>query len=136
MRRDLHGRAMDDLIRVLKALADPTRVQILTLLADGDLCVGALAKRLGVTDSAVSQHLRILREAGLVDGEKRGYWVHYAVQRQRVRQAAAEVAQFFSKLSHPTPRECPPTSTCAGRGRPADKRLERSRRRTPRRQGA
>ena len=46
---------------------------------EGALCVNALAHKLGVTQSAVSQHLRVLRQAGLVRGERYGAFVHYAL---------------------------------------------------------
>ena len=82
---------MDDIkemARVFKALSDETRLRLVMLLAeqgpDGALCVGALAKRLGVTQSAVSQHLAVLRAAGLVIDERRGYFVHYRVNRHRL----------------------------------------------------
>jgi DNA-binding transcriptional ArsR family regulator len=65
------------LARILKVLAVPARVRIVTLLKGRMLCVGALAVRLDVTQGAVSQHLRIMRDAGLVIDEKRGYYVHY-----------------------------------------------------------
>ncbi len=67
---------------ILKALADETRFQIINLLLTHDLCVGALANRLGLSKAAISQHLQILRKAGLVRGEKRGYWTHYTVERK------------------------------------------------------
>jgi DNA-binding transcriptional ArsR family regulator len=70
------------LAKVCKSLSVDTRVRLLRLLGDQSLCVGALAKRLGITPGAVSQHLRVLREAGLVAPEKRGYFVHYQVDRQ------------------------------------------------------
>jgi DNA-binding transcriptional ArsR family regulator len=60
-----------------QALSSSTRVRILELLRGASLCVNALASRLKVTQGAVSQHLRVLREAGLVVPEKRGYFVHY-----------------------------------------------------------
>ena len=63
--------------RILKVLAVDTRVEIIRLLRGRTLCVNALAGRLGVTQGAVSQHLRIMRDAGLVVDEKRGYSVHY-----------------------------------------------------------
>lgn len=69
------------LARLFKALSDETRLRLLKLLADqgseGALCVGALAGRVGITQSAVSQHLAVLRDAGLVVDERRGYFVHY-----------------------------------------------------------
>ena len=87
---------------LFKALSDPTRLKLMRLLGEnaahrgahsgdeasecppphecdghGFLCVNALAHRLGVTQSAVSQHLRVLRQAGLVRGARRGAFVHY-----------------------------------------------------------
>lgn len=68
---------------IFKALADPTRLELVKHLCHQHepeaLCVNALAGLLGITQSAVSQHLRILKNAGLVRGERRGYHVHYAV---------------------------------------------------------
>jgi ArsR family transcriptional regulator len=66
-----------DLAYICKILSVGTRVQILQLLKSSALCVGALSARLDVTQGAVSQHLRILREADLVVAEKRGYFVQY-----------------------------------------------------------
>jgi len=58
------------------ALSDPTRLKLLRLLSQqkepNALCVNALAYQLGVTQSAISQHLRLLKSAGLVKGERRG----------------------------------------------------------------
>ena len=71
---------MDRLILRLKALSDETRFKLFLLLAERQLCVGGLAKVLGISESAVSQHLKILRNAGLIKGEKMGYFVHYKVQ--------------------------------------------------------
>jgi len=118
---------VDDLVKLFKALADPTRAQILVHLSDGDLCVGAVARRLGVTHSAVSQHLRILREAGLVDGDKRGYWVHYSLDRKQIRSISAKVGKWLERL-HSSPvgkcvdtRECPRKGD-ARSGKPATRR--------------
>lgn len=82
---------MEHLPRVLKALADETRYKMVDLLLTHDYCVGALAARLGVSEAAVSQHLQILRKAGLAKGEKRGYWTHYSVERDVLRQIADEL---------------------------------------------
>ena len=69
--------------RVFHALADPTRLKLVKLLCrqhDPDaLCVNALAAFLGVTQPAVSQHIRVLKSAGLVKGERRGYHIHYFI---------------------------------------------------------
>ena len=81
----------------LKALADEKRLRILRLLVNTDLCVGALAKHIGISKPAVSQHLRILRKAGLVKGEKRGYWTHYAVDIGTLAQIAKELNDLANK---------------------------------------
>ena len=65
--------------RIFRVLSVETRVRIVQLLKKRALCVNALAARLKVTPPAVSQHLRILRDADLVIAEKRGYYVHYRV---------------------------------------------------------
>ena len=66
-----------DMARILSVLSSDTRVQIVRLLHGRALCVNALAGQLAVTQAAVSQHLRVMRDAGLVIDEKRGYHVHY-----------------------------------------------------------
>jgi len=74
-----------ELAQLCKTLSVDTRIRILQLLQEHSLCVNALAARLNVTYSAVSQHLRILRTAGLVCCEKQGYWVHYALDETGLR---------------------------------------------------
>lgn len=77
-----------DLARFYKALGDETRLRLVELLAHQErgraLCVGRLAQELGVTSSAVSQHLRVLKDLGLVRGERRGYRIHYYLNRERL----------------------------------------------------
>lgn len=75
---------MKEFIAILRALADETRFKILNLLLTHDLCVGGLAHRLEISKAAISQHLQVLRKAGLVKGEKRGCWTHYSVERNAV----------------------------------------------------
>ena len=74
---------------VFSALADPTRLKLVKLLcrqrAPDALCVNALAGFLGVTQSAVSQHLRVLRAIGLVKGERRGYHIHYYINPETIK---------------------------------------------------
>ena len=65
--------------RVFRALAVEKRLEIVQLLAKRTLCVGALSNLLGVSAGAVSQHLRILKDAGLVEPDRRGYFIHYSL---------------------------------------------------------
>jgi DNA-binding transcriptional ArsR family regulator len=84
---------IEDLADIFKALSDPTRLRLVRLLSEhqGALCVNALAHRLGVTQSAVSQHLRVLRQARLVQGARHGYQVHYALDPERLEQYKAKL---------------------------------------------
>jgi len=81
-----------DLTRMCTALSVDTRVRIIQLLRERPLCVNALAARLEITHSAVSQHLRVLREAGLVLPDRRGTWVHYRLDEKRAQQWADAIS--------------------------------------------
>ena len=85
------------LARIFKALSLDTRVRIVLLLKERALCVNALAARLGVSASAVSQHLRILRDADLVIPDKRGYYVHYELNRKTLRRWRELVDDLLSE---------------------------------------
>lgn len=67
--------------KILKAMWEPKRFLLLQLMAERGYCVKALARRSELSESAVSQHLKVLREAGLVYGVKRGYYTHYCLDR-------------------------------------------------------
>jgi len=77
---------MQELSKVFKALSDRNRLEIFILLSRRTLCVKALVNCFGISQPAVSQHLRVLREAGLVSAEKRGYWMHYSANKEKVEQ--------------------------------------------------
>ena len=100
---------------LFSVLADPTRLKLLKLLTQqrepNALCVNALAYHLGVTQSAVSQHLRVLKSAGLVKGERRGYYVHYrinheALERCREMVAAALTIDKSGSNEQPDDKHC------------------------------
>jgi ArsR family transcriptional regulator, arsenate/arsenite/antimonite-responsive transcriptional repressor len=79
---------MRDLASFFRALGDETRLRLVALLAQQQpgraMCVGRLAQELGVTASAVSQHLRLLKSLGLVHATRRGYRLHYFLDLQRL----------------------------------------------------
>lgn len=88
----------------LKALADGTRLEIIKMLLNHDLCAGAIASRLGISRAAVSQHMKVLREANLVTEEKRGYWTHYEVDCSELNRVAEELsclADQGARSKHP-----------------------------------
>ncbi len=68
---------MKQLIRVMKALADPNRVRMMKILAQRELCVCEICASLGLAQPTVSNHLKILEDADLVTRRKEGLWVNY-----------------------------------------------------------
>ena len=80
----------------LSAAAEPTRRRILQLLASQPLTVGDIAAEFTVTRSAISQHLGVLSEAGLVAGEKVGRQRIYRVRPDGLRQLQAEIDRFWT----------------------------------------
>ena len=100
-RADQTAKDTEELLSFFAALADPTRLGLVRLLyrqrKPDALCVNALAHHLGVTQSAVSQHLRVLRAARLVMGERRGYRVHYFVSQEALRR----FQELISAVFHP-----------------------------------
>ncbi|WP_127509125.1 ArsR/SmtB family transcription factor [Actinoplanes solisilvae] len=72
----------EQIARLFKALSDPTRLQILSVIeasATGEACVCDLTEPFDMTQPAISHHLRVLVEAGLLSREKRGSWAWYSV---------------------------------------------------------
>jgi len=78
---------IEELTEIFKALSTPTRLRLVKLLGEheGALCVNALAGRLRVSQSAISQHLRVLRQTGLVRSERRGSAVHYLLDQDSLK---------------------------------------------------
>ena len=116
-------------LNVLKAISDETRMKILTLLLKHNYCVRALARNLGLTEATISQHLKVLREAGLLTGEKRGYFMHYNVERKILLDLAAEIQELASIEYEPcTPKAggCEPSehANCHVKGTCSDETKE------------
>jgi ArsR family transcriptional regulator len=76
----LEPRQADAFARMFKALGDPVRLRLLSMIAsagNGEVCVCDLTGAFQLTGPTISHHLRVLREAGLVDCDRRGTWVYY-----------------------------------------------------------
>ncbi len=83
----------DDLARVFAALGDPVRLRLLSLVADaGEVCSCDLLEPLGKAQPTVSHHTKILAEAGLIVGEKRGRWVWWSIIPARLDEMRAALA--------------------------------------------
>ena len=80
---------------VIRALADPTRLHIVQLLADEELCTCHLVARTGARQTNVSNHLRLLREVGLVSSEQVGRYTWHRL----VPEAADRLAETFTSLA-------------------------------------
>jgi ArsR family transcriptional regulator len=71
-----------ELARLFKAMGDPVRLRLLSLIAShagGEACVCDISEVFDLTGPTISHHLKVLREAGLISGERRGTWVYYRV---------------------------------------------------------
>lgn len=84
------------LARIFKVLSVDTRVRMVDLLKHRTLCVNALARILDITPAAVSQHLRILRDADVVIAEKKGYYVHYSVNQSTLAEWEKTACKFLN----------------------------------------
>jgi ArsR family transcriptional regulator len=83
-----------ELAKGCSALADPVRLRVLSLLAAapaGEVCVCDFVDPLGKSQPTISHHLKILSETGLVQGDRRGRWVWYSINRQRLAELRAAI---------------------------------------------
>jgi ArsR family transcriptional regulator len=91
-----------DMARMFKALGDPVRLRVLSLIAarkGGEVCVCEITDAFNLTGPTISYHLRLLREAGLVDCQRRATWVYYWIVPERL----AALAQFLDPSDVPAP---------------------------------
>ncbi len=93
----------DEAVRLMSAMSDPTRLQIVAMLAaqSEPLCVCEIQANFDLGQPTISHHLRLLREVGLVTCEKRGLWVYYSLAHNILEQAAGYLNKLLSlsKLS-------------------------------------
>ena len=82
LRQPITASQAADLARLLKALADPTRLRLVSMVAahdGGEACVCELTEPLGLTQPTISHHLKVLVDAGIFTRDKRGVWTYYAL---------------------------------------------------------
>lgn len=87
---------------LMKALADPTRLKILKIILDAELCVCEVQELLQISQPAVSQHLAKLKAAGLVKERKAGMWTYYRGDLAQVTTGLQELIDFLSTDSPPS----------------------------------
>ena len=91
--------------KVFEALASTVRRKILAYLSESELTAGQIAERFDISKPAVSQHLNVLQNAGLVESEKRGQFVHYRLVRENLTNTLNSYVQEVCPVSRPLKRE-------------------------------
>jgi ArsR family transcriptional regulator, arsenate/arsenite/antimonite-responsive transcriptional repressor len=101
LQAELSPNEAQSLSEAMQLLGHPVRLQILDVLARhaGQVCVCDLEAAVPVKQPTVSHHLRLLREAGLVDCERHGQWAYYFVQRERLAAIRAQVGGWLATLA-------------------------------------
>jgi len=84
----MKGKSDFDMVLFFAALADETRLRLLNLMRDGEVCVCFFADALATNDPKISRHLAYLKRAGLVAGRRDGKWMHYRIMKPEKRIAA------------------------------------------------
>ena len=107
-----------DISVMLKALGEKTRLSIFQQLLIRKHCVRSLSKKLGITESAISQHMKVLKEAGLVYGERYGYHIHYLPKQE----ALDELSKAFEQMKTQSLTLCRDPQICQCEFREEDKK--------------
>lgn len=96
-----------DVLPLFQAFAESYRMQVIELLRDRELCACDIANHLGISASKLSFHLKILREAGLIQGRQEGRWIYYRLNLQQF----VVLEQYLSEFRRMSPilpaRSCP-----------------------------
>ena len=79
----------------LKALSDSTRLKILYLLSNGELCVCEIMSALDKPQSSISHHLNILKNLGFIKGRKEGVWIHYSLKHPKIADKIKELIELL-----------------------------------------
>ena len=98
---------------VFKALADPTRLRLIRMLASNmetRLCVADLAGKLGISQPATSQHLRVLKSIGILDSNRQGFRVYYSIDADALAAHKADLDTLFKMAFE----KCSYYGTCKG----------------------
>jgi len=98
---------LKELSEILSVLGVESRLRIVSLLTEYEtLCVNVLAQHLGISQSAVSQHLRILHLKGLVESQRDGYYCHYSLNRERLGSGLDPLLKMLEERSNLKKSDC------------------------------
>ena len=104
----------DKIVDVIKALGDSTRLRIIKLLASNtvdSICVSDLAKRIGITQQATSQHIKILKMVGILEPNKKGLYVYYNINLSNFRKIKDDLDHLF-EMAFVKCIDCPDEENC------------------------
>ena len=95
---------IDEITNYLKAISDPTRLKMVEMLNrhSTPLCVNAIARKLNVTQSAISQHLRILKQVGIVTSSRSGYNINYRLKYDKINYFSSQLEQVLTPTNENT----------------------------------
>lgn len=88
-----------DTVETIHIVTDATRFRLVQLLLEHHYCVKALAKKLGISEPAVSQHMRLLKQHGLVTGVKIGYQTHYQIEKEQLLLLLSNLSSLLSQYT-------------------------------------
>lgn len=88
-----------DFVLLFKALADETRLKIVEMLCDGELCACKILENFNITQPTLSYHMKILCDSGLVEGKKLGTWMHYSINKDHLNAAERLLEKFNNNTS-------------------------------------
>lgn len=91
---------MRNLVKVFKAISDETRIRLLKLLQQRELCVCEIVQSLNMTQSRVSRNLGILKDAGLVKDRRDGLWVHYSLSKDSFNEYAVPLLELMKNWAN------------------------------------
>lgn len=91
--------ASDQARQLLKALADPIRLEVVEALKGGERCVCELTEQLGLAQSRLSFHLRVMRDAELIEAREQGRWVYYRLRPEALEQLQGWLAGLAASSS-------------------------------------
>ena len=82
-------------VKILKALSDETRIQIVETLLDGEFCACKILENFNITQPTLSYHMKILTECGLINAKREGAWMKYSLNKQNLE----AVKNLFNSLN-------------------------------------
>lgn len=99
-----------DVGQLMRTLSEPTRYKIVQLLLERHHCSRSLSKMLGISESAVSQHMALLKEQGLVTSFRHGYHIHYVLNREAIEGIRSELGRWLSLMD--SIEDCHGSNSC------------------------